>query len=334
MNAAAMALFEVGTDRLVLLPEDTGGTPEGAAAAARKLTAREPALLLGPLFSVSTRAVAPIARAAGLTVISFSNDRMAAGPGVFLIGVSPIQQIRRVTAHALRQGYRRFAALVPDTALGRRIESELPDILGGGALVRTVRLTGETAAAMRAVAEYDQRLAALRRSQRGRYGAETVGDPSYDALLLAVSGAQLREAAAYLPFFDIDTARIRILGLSSWRGDPDVREAILRGAWFAAPPTEALDRFVARYRETFGARPNGLERLAYDAVALAAAFARLDHAFTEAALTDPAGFAGSGGIFRFRPGGESEHGLAVFQVNEGAARRIDPAPPGFAAPAN
>ena len=56
--------------------------------------------------------------------------------------------------------------------------------------------------------------------------------------------------------------------------------------------------------------------LAYDAVALVAALVKTQGAqrFSEQVLTNSSGFAGIDGVFRFRPDGTNERGLAVLRV--------------------
>ena len=70
--------------------------------------------------------------------------------------------------------------------------------------------------------------------------------------------------------------------------------------------------------------PPPLAALAYDAVSLAALLAPGEpyHRFTPAALTDPNGFAGVDGIFRFNPDGTVEartcdHGGAAGRISCG-----------------
>ena len=46
-------------------------------------------------------------------------------------------------------------------------------------------------------------------------------------------------------------------------------------------------------------------------------------------MTQPSGFAGIDGIFRFRPDGSNERGLAVLELRGSAYEVIDPAPQSF-----
>ena len=72
-DAAQLAAFEAADSRFLIIPKDTKGTPEGAAAAARSALADGAEILLGPLFSDSVDAVASVARAARTPVIAFSS---------------------------------------------------------------------------------------------------------------------------------------------------------------------------------------------------------------------------------------------------------------------
>ena len=72
--------------------------------------------------------------------------------------------------------------------------------------------------------------------------------------------------------------------------------------------------------------------LAYDAVSLAAALARAQGSqrYSQSSLTSPTGFNGSDGVFRFRRDGQSERGLAVMEMSNGATNVVSPAPRSFA----
>ena len=100
LEAAEMALFDVGANQLRLLPRDTGGTAEGARLAARQVLAEGAEVLLGPLFSQAVAAVSPIAAEADVRVLAFSNVAEMAGPGTYLLGFRPEEQVTRVIRYA------------------------------------------------------------------------------------------------------------------------------------------------------------------------------------------------------------------------------------------
>jgi ABC-type branched-subunit amino acid transport system substrate-binding protein len=104
LDAAEMALFDVGDNDLVLLPQDTGGNPSGARRAAGEAINQGAEVLLGPLFGQAVAAVSPIAAAANIRVLAFSNDASVATEGTFLLGFRPEEQVRRVVRYALASG--------------------------------------------------------------------------------------------------------------------------------------------------------------------------------------------------------------------------------------
>src|SRR3546814_11694350 len=75
-------------------------TSKGAAAAARQALADGNKLIIGPLLSENVKIVSPIARNAGVPVITFSNDVSVAGGGTYVLGYSPAQSIDRVVYYA------------------------------------------------------------------------------------------------------------------------------------------------------------------------------------------------------------------------------------------
>src|SRR5262249_33577104 len=113
LDAATVAAFDVGDDSFILLPRDTGGTPEGATAAAKDAVEAGAQLIIGPLFGVEVPAVAAVARPAGISVVALSNDRSVAGNGVFVLGITPQTQIERIVGFARSRGLQRIAALLP-----------------------------------------------------------------------------------------------------------------------------------------------------------------------------------------------------------------------------
>ncbi len=346
LRASQMAVFEVADDGFLLMPGDTAGTPEGADTAGREMLARGAQLLLGPLFSESVAAAVAPARDAGVNLVAFSNNRAVAGDGSYLIGLLPREQVVRVIGYARTQGVLRFAALAPDTPYGHQVVDDLAEAVAtiGGTLTRTGFFTDDPddmSRAVRQMAQYDSRRAALLelREQLVEQGESTAqlktldtwGDLDFDALFVPSSGAQLKQIAALLPFFDVDTSKVRLLGMGAWKTAGLGREPALVGAWFAAPITDIRTDFEGRYRELYGETPHSLAVLAYDATALAAVLARAEGGarFDSEALTSANGFAGVGGIFRFLPSGEVQRGLAVLEVEPWGFGIRSPSPETF-----
>ena len=358
-NAVQLALNDHAGEDFTLLVEDTSGTPEGALGAMGRALDGGARLILGPLFGASVAAGAPDARALGVPVIAFSNDLTVAGDGVYLLGQPPGPQAARVIDYASRQGLRRFAALVPRNGYGDSAAEALQQsaYLRGIEISRVVTYdaaNSDLSAEVQQLGDYGDRQQALE-ERRQELQAEiddggsevaqlalkqlerldTLGDPDFEALLLPLGGRSLMTTAPLLAYYDVDPAQVRFLGTSLW-DDPRLgSEPTLVGGWYAAPSPDLWRGFSDRYRRIFGKAPQRVATLGYDATALAAILAKqggtlLDaNPFGPEAITQPSGFAGLDGIFRFQPSGEVERGLAVIEVGEKGPRVLEPAPASF-----
>src|SRR5262249_60287014 len=112
-----------------------------------------------------------------------------------------------------------------------------------------------------------------------------------------------------------------------------LRSQSLQGGLSAAPDPSGFRAFSGRYRTRFGSDPVRTATLAYDAVALMAALARTQGAqrFAPETLTNPSGFAGIDGLFRFRSDGTNERGLAVMKVTTSGGVAVAGSPKSFGA---
>lgn len=321
LRAAQLALFEVGDSRFVLLPRDTEGQPQGAVAAAENALAEGAELILGPVFSAEVQAAAQVTRSRNIPMVAFSTDRAAAGNGVFLMGFMPDQQVTRVMSYAVEKGIRRFAALLPDSPYGMTLSAAMRR----GARDLNVAFDHQESYSG-AIAEAGEPIRRLK-------GESLASPTAFDALLIGEGGERLRTIGALLPANNIDPRVVRLLGTGLW-DDPGIgSEPALVGAWFAGATPGEFDALRSRYRRHYGSTDvlPRIGTLAYDATALAAVLARTETRanYSEATLTNPSGFAGVDGIFRFGPDGVVERGLAVIEVERDGLRVISPSPVSF-----
>ncbi|MCA8887196.1 MAG: penicillin-binding protein activator [Parvularculaceae bacterium] len=343
-DAAQLAAFEAGDNRFLLIPKDTRGTPEGAAAAARSALADGAEIILGPLFSQSVDAAAPVARAAGAPMIAFSSDMRSAGDGVFLLSFPPEIEIARVTDYAVTQGMWRFGLIAPANEFGQRVSTSFSQqiSLRGGILVHEERYEQDPDAMLAPA----KRLAAYSKEvipPELRHGYDPQNPAAsgvsggvaqgYQAVLMPEQGTLLRALAPLLPYYNVNTNEVKLLGISAWDNPRLTREPALRGGWFAAPDPEISAAFKQRYAAAFGEAPPKLASLSYDATLLAARLGQTQRRrdrFDVDAIANPYGYFGADGLFRLRADGAIERGLAILEIQPGGIRVIDPAPQAFA----
>ncbi len=354
-DAAKLALSAKGSPALDV--HDTNG-PGGTEQAVRDALARGDAILLGPLTATETAAAAPLAINAGKPELAFTSDSTQARPGVWVMGLTPEQQVRRMVDAARATGRKSFAAFLPDNAFGHAMGDGLaracrdaglkdPQIVfhtmdvqniddglktlsaietrQPAAPVVTETPSGPSAIDPTGEASPD---AAAATTGTGTPSSGTtpaaqpapIAPPSFDALVLADTGLELGRVITALQVDHIDSSQVQIMGPALWKAF-DGKLGALHGAWYAAPDAHDRLGYVAQYRALYKQAPSPVSDFAYDAAALAGSLIR-QGGVTVDALTRPDGYMGVDGLFRLRPDGHVTRALAIYQIQRGGGARI------------
>ncbi|PZQ47703.1 MAG: penicillin-binding protein activator [Micavibrio aeruginosavorus] len=296
LQAAQLAVFDMGYDNFELMPQDTQGTASGASAAAAAALQSGAQLILGPLFAEEVRAVKSVA-GGRVNVIAFSTDWTLAGGNTYVMGFLPFGQVERIVDYAAAKGIKRAAVVSGadeyGTTVSRNFESEAADA--------------------------------------GITISRALSDPAaYDAVFIPAGGQALTAALARVP-----NKSAQKLGTGLWDDNRIAAMPDMNGALFAAPSPSARAGFEQRYQSTYGSKPIRIASMAYDATALAETLAQSGlnagrgPAYDAGSLTSANGFAGVDGIIRFNRSGLVERGMAVLSIQNGRIVEVDPAPASF-----
>jgi ABC-type branched-subunit amino acid transport system substrate-binding protein len=303
-NAAVLALADSHDQSLRITTYDTGA---GVAAAAQKAVAEGNRLILGPLLGEDAKIVAPIAAAAHVPVLAFSNDLTAAGDDVWLLGFQSAQSIERVIRYARSRGLTRFAGLMPQGTYGRNASTTM---------IHAVEAAKGTVVAIQTYERTPKSIAAA---------VATLNKQRFDAVLIADSA---RGAIAAAPALKKSGARI--LGTELWNAEAGLRAVPdMQGAWYASVDDSYFDELAAKYRARYGRTPWRLASLGYDAVLLTVRISRdwsPNAPFPVQRLADEGGFSGVDGAFRFNAQHSAERALVVYQLGAG---QVSAAPKDF-----
>lgn len=316
-NAAELALSEFTNPNLQLLVKDDAGTAPGAQQAAQQAIGEGAEIILGPLFAHSVGAAAQVARGRGVPVIAFSTDANVASNGVYLLSFLPESDVDRVIEYAASNGKRSFAALLPDNAYGSVVDAEFRQIVA--------RKGGRVVALEHYPADRQQLQEPVRRVAEAANQADSIFIPD--------TAEGVNPIVQALGAAGVDRKRLQLMGTGLWDDPKIFADTSLQGGWFAAPDPAGYRNFSGRYKTKFGQDPVRTATLAYDAVSLIAALVKTQgtQRFAPEVLTNASGFSGVDGIFRFRPDGTNQRGLAVLRVAPSGPQVISPAPRAFSA---
>ena len=276
---------------------DAGETEESAVAAAQAAVAAGARMLLGPLFSGQSRAVAQ-AVGGGVPVVALTNDDAIAGGNLFVFGITPRQSARAVLGFASGRGVRRIAVVVPPGEFGARHMAAAQGVAPAFGIALSSPVVTESASGLADAV------------------AAASGGTAPDGVYLPIVGGAFEAQAEALA-----AAGLQILGSDQWSAIEPFRVPALRGAWFAAPDPIRFEAFALALEERVEAEAGVVAGLAFDAVEMARLLGRLGLQDREGLLRE-AGFDGVLGPYRFLETGQCERGLAVLNVAEGATTLI------------
>jgi len=321
-NSADLALAEFNGPNIQLLIKDDSGTTQGAQQAAQQAIEEGAEIILGPLFAHSVTAAKQVARTRGVPIIAFSTDTNVASSGVYLLSFLPESDVDRVVAYAISQGKRSFVALLPSNAYGSVVEGEFK---------QAVARRGGRVMALEHYAEDRSRI-----GDAARLIAQAAAAGRADALFIPDAGEAVGDAVNALTAAGVNLRQFALLGSGLWDDPKIFSNPALEGAWYPAPDPAGFRAFAERYRARYRQDPPRPAALSYDAVALVAALVKTQggNRFSNEVLASPSGFAGIDGVFRFRPDGTNQRGLAVLRVTPSGGQIITPASRTFSASAS
>ncbi len=315
-NAAEMALAEFSGANVQLVIKDDGGTAPGATQAATQAVEEGAEILIGPLFAHSVNSAKQVARLRGVPMIAFSTDSNVASSGAYLLSFLPESDVDRIISYAISQGKKSFVALFPSNAYGGVVEAEFTQMVAkrGGRVVLAEHY-GEDHSKLGDLVKQVQQAA-------GRA----------DVLFVPDAGDGAVDIIQALGSAGVNLHQFTVLGTGLWSDDQRIfANTLFDGAMFAAPDPAGYRGFTERYRARYHQDPVRQATLAYDAVALVAALVKTQgqQRFATDVLTNPSGFTGIDGVFRFRADGSNQRGLAVMKVTKTGPQVVSPPPKTF-----
>ena len=307
----AMAFIEASAsigDNIHISLRDTGGTPQGASAAAQAAVQEGARLILGPLGAGEMQAAGTVARGAGVPLIGFARNGTATGGGLYLLGVLPDGEMKRTIGWAKAQGLRGLAGAFPASEAGQAQEKAFrQQAIAAGFAPQAVYTFSGAGEAGQIVAQ------ALPAMQRGLIDALFLPDRE----TAPAFGAALAQAGV---------KDVQIIGSADWDNDPAILNSpALAGAVYPAPDPAGMNAISADYQRQFGAPPPAMATIAYTATILANVntLSLASPPYGPALMTNPQGFNGRDGLFRFQANGRSDYALVLKRVAPGGAQVVE-----------
>lgn len=306
-HAMMQATRDLGADVVSLKTYDTGGTSQGAAASFRQAQADQARLVVGLPLREEVAGIPKTSGDGNLPIIALTEQHGLGRSGALGIVSSEVDSAMAGIDYALAAGRKRFAIVTPRQMEGAeraRLEAAIKQ--KGGTLADVLIVTSAPKLDERAVSALSSSDAVL-----------FLGRNAAAPLKLA------REEGAI-------TGSTMILGTIEWPQDL-ITSALSAGAILPMIEQDGLRQVSARVQAASAKGASVMAIHGYDAVALASGLVRVGgkEALTREQLSQPAGFRGGTGKFRFGKGGAVHRLFSIYRAGAGKLELLDAAPQGF-----
>jgi hypothetical protein len=322
-NAARLAVSDLRNAQIDLVVYPSAGTTSGGSAAASQAVAEGTKIVVGPLFSTETAGASGPAAQGGLTVLSFSNNPSVAGGNVYILGTTFENTADRLVSYGQSRGLGNFGVVYPSGLEGETARDAV------------ITAVGQRGATLTTSQPYNLSVEGIQ-AAAGPIAAALNGSGTNAVVLTDGPTGGLAFISEALRGNGVSADIAQFMGMQRWDVSAEALAVpSLQGGVYAAPDPALLGAFEGRYQTAYGESPHELAGLAYDGIAavgalIAQARSQGGSPFSTARLTQPAGFAGVNGPFRFGQSGRVQRNLAIIEVRNGqpvvterAARSFD-----------
>ncbi|MBJ3786641.1 penicillin-binding protein activator [Devosia sediminis] len=291
-------------ENITISLRDTGSTAAGATSAAQAAVAEGAKLVLGPLTSEQITAAAGVTRPANIPMIGFANNGSVAGANVYVLNVLPEAEMKRALTYMMSQGRRGPAGIFPSTPYGEALAAAFrTQAIAVGFNPSAVYTFSDISEAQSIIAQ-----------------AKPIVDKGMLDALFIPDRASAPTFAGLLAQSGVRPDDVQLVGSADWANDPGLlANPALVGAVFPAVDEVGLNAIRADYQGRFGSAPPQMATIAYTATILANVntLSMATPPYNPQLMTNPSGFAGRDGLFRFNSNGRSDYALVIKKIGAG-----------------
>ncbi len=318
-NAAHLAVKDLKTVNIKLSIFPTAGIDAKAVNAAKTALELGNEIIVGPLFSEETLAIKNNLKNKNVKIISLSNNPALAGNNVFVFGDTFDSISNHLVKFSIENGLKRIAIIAPSGAKG------------SAGIYSVEQAIKRSDAIITMVSRYQLDLKNINRVAPSIF--ENLIETSTEVVIFTDTPTRglgfIAEQLSRL-FEENRKKAPKFMGLTRWDlAQQMLFEESLRGGWFVIPSHNLNNTFSNRYAKAFGVNSVSLSIMSYDAIKLihhlieTSRHKEIVNAFHKKRLTDPKGFLGINGRFRFNDKGIVQRPLTVAEVASGRFKIID-----------
>ncbi len=277
-----LALDEIGNDKIIIIPRDSGSDDNKKLNLAIKDIINNGAkVIIGPMTSSSFN---EIEKYKDIIFISLSNKEPKISSNLINIGISLESQLAAIEQLLIKEKRKKTIILYPKNEYEKFIDEKIKLISLKDYKVFKYNpdlqtITGE----IEKLTNYNQRKNNLetrknvlkkKDDDQSRKELEilerlfTLGAVDFDSIIVIDFGSSLKTVLASLAYSDIDDTAVLISTVNQWFDENIFRENTFKNLYFPSVDMKQFKKYNENYFSLFGVNPDEITILAYDALGL------------------------------------------------------------------
>ena len=277
-----LALDEIGNDKIIIIPRDSGSDDNKKLNLAIKDIINNGAkVIIGPMTSSSFN---EIEKYKDIIFISLSNKEPKISSNLINIGISLESQLAAIEQLLIKEKRKKTIILYPKNEYEKFIDEKIKLISLKDYKVFKYNpdlqtITGE----IEKLTNYNQRKNnletrknALKKKDDDQSRKEleilerlfTLGAVDFDSVIVIDFGSSLKTVLASLAYSDIDDTAVLISTVNQWFDENIFKENTFKNLYFPSVDMKQFKKYNENYFSLFGVNPDEITILAYDALGL------------------------------------------------------------------
>ncbi|MEC7169104.1 MAG: ABC transporter substrate-binding protein [Pseudomonadota bacterium] len=277
-----LALEEIGDDRVIIVPRDSGfNDKEKLNIAIGEIVKQGAKIIIGP---ISNEEFEQVKKYSSLTFISPSNINPEFKDNVISIGVSLESQLMALKKFIDKEKKTRTIIMYPKNQYAKFIEKKLKLLQLDGIQKFTYNpdpqiLTGE----IEILTNYSQRKKNLELRKKIFQDKEdeqsiraleqleqlyTLGDVNFDSVIIIDFGNSLKSVLTSLVYTDVNQNKVLFTTVNQWFDESIFYENTIKNLYYPSINYKAFKKYNKDYFKRFKKYPNEITLLTYDALGL------------------------------------------------------------------
>ena len=343
LRALEIGIFQNANSNIDLVIKDTKADPIETIKVFDELLSMKIENFIGPLFSSSLLAIEDTVLISKVKVFALTNNTVMANKNIWVFGVDPQQQARKISSFAIKEGIDKLALLLPNSEYGYLISETIKSTLEKSGLVPERieffddNIESQEVAAKnisKGFSEYYEAIDTVKNKEadKDKKPEEEKSleiDKPFEGVLIAASGQNLTVLASQLQYNGVNPKDVSYLGMSSWEKNSILREPALDGGFFSTTSDGYQKNVKKIYKIHFKEDMTNISMLAYDILALLSINLKDHKKINTINLINEEGFIGLRGLFRLKENGIVERAFQIKKIKNKKFYTYKKAPENF-----